>query len=168
MKWRKDNDLEWLEQLNFMKEVWLEDGMSWRASAELWQYENRYDNHNETTFDDYNLMLTVTIVIAFIDGFNKSIGISNTLSLVLTGIPVYRIRLSTLFVPFPKFGTKKAIITRERVRLICWQQMDHLKLTVPARNPVPAWPREATTGKKATRKLTYFKWCPKGSPQACR
>ena len=103
--------------------------MSWRASAELWQYENRYDNHNETTFDDYNLMLTVTIVIAFIDGFiyslsicksnMYSIGPVNTLSLVLTGIPVYRIRLSTLFVPFPKFGTKKAIITRERVRLIC-------------------------------------------------
>ena len=34
---------------------------------------------------------------------------------VVTGIPVYRIRLGTIFVRFPKFGTKKAIFTLERV-----------------------------------------------------
>ena len=38
-----------------MEKVGLEDGMSRRASDELWQYENRYDSDNETTFDsDYD------------------------------------------------------------------------------------------------------------------
>ena len=37
-----------------MKYVGLEDGMSRRASEELWQYENRYDSDNETTFDSDN------------------------------------------------------------------------------------------------------------------
>ena len=32
-----------------MEKVGLEDGMSRRASEELWQYENRYDSGNETT-----------------------------------------------------------------------------------------------------------------------
>ena len=40
-----------VEQLIFMEKVGLEDGMSRRASEELWQYENRYDSDNETTFD---------------------------------------------------------------------------------------------------------------------
>ena len=34
--------------------VGLEDGMSRRASEELWQYENRYDSDNQTTFDRDN------------------------------------------------------------------------------------------------------------------
>ena len=34
-----------------MEKVGLEDGMSRRASEELWQYENRYDSDNETTFE---------------------------------------------------------------------------------------------------------------------
>ena len=38
-----------------MEKVRLEDGMSRRASEELWQYENRYDSDNETTSDsDYD------------------------------------------------------------------------------------------------------------------
>ena len=37
-----------------MEKVGLEDGMSRRASEELWQYENRYDSDNETTFDSDN------------------------------------------------------------------------------------------------------------------
>ena len=37
-----------------MEKVGLEDGMSRRASDELWQYENRYDSDNETTFDSDN------------------------------------------------------------------------------------------------------------------
>ena len=37
-----------------MKKVGLEDDMSRRASEELWQYENRYDGDNETTFDSDN------------------------------------------------------------------------------------------------------------------
>ena len=43
-----------VEQLNFMKKVGLEDCMSRRASEELWQYENRHDSDNETTFDSGN------------------------------------------------------------------------------------------------------------------
>ena len=43
-----------MEQLIFMEKVGLEDGMSRRASEELWQYENRYDSDNETTFDSDN------------------------------------------------------------------------------------------------------------------
>ena len=43
-----------VEQLIFMKKVGLEDGMSRRASAELRQYENRYDRDNETTYDSDN------------------------------------------------------------------------------------------------------------------
>ena len=37
-----------------MEKVGLEDGMSRRASEELWQYENRYDSNNEITFDSDN------------------------------------------------------------------------------------------------------------------
>ena len=37
-----------------MEKVGLEDGMSRRASEELWQYENRYDSDNETTFGSDN------------------------------------------------------------------------------------------------------------------
>ena len=37
-----------------MEKVGLEDSMSRRASEELWQYENRYDSDNETTFDSDN------------------------------------------------------------------------------------------------------------------
>ena len=37
-----------------MEKVRLEDGMSRRASEELWQYENRYDSDNEATFDSDN------------------------------------------------------------------------------------------------------------------
>ena len=33
-----------------MEKVRLEDGMSRRASEELWQYENRYDSDNEVIF----------------------------------------------------------------------------------------------------------------------
>ena len=43
-----------VEQLIFMEKVGLEDGMSRRASEELWQYENRYDSDNVTTFDSDN------------------------------------------------------------------------------------------------------------------
>ena len=43
-----------VEQLIFMEKVGLEDGMSRRASEELWQYENRYDSDHETTFDSDN------------------------------------------------------------------------------------------------------------------
>ena len=43
-----------VEQLIFMEKVTLEDGMSRRASEELWQYENRYESNNETTFDSDN------------------------------------------------------------------------------------------------------------------
>ena len=43
-----------VEQSIFMEKVGLEDGMSRRASEELWQYENRYDSDNETTFDSDN------------------------------------------------------------------------------------------------------------------
>ena len=42
------------EQLNFVEKVGSEDGMSRRASEELWQYENRYGSDNETTFDSDN------------------------------------------------------------------------------------------------------------------
>ena len=37
-----------------MEKVGLEDGMSPRASEELWQYENRYYSDNETTLDSDN------------------------------------------------------------------------------------------------------------------
>ena len=37
-----------------MGKVGLEDDMSRRTSEELWQYENRYDSDNETTFDSDN------------------------------------------------------------------------------------------------------------------
>ena len=37
-----------------MEKVGLEDGMSRRASEELWQYENRCDSDNVTTFDSDN------------------------------------------------------------------------------------------------------------------
>ena len=37
-----------------MEKVGLEDGMSRRASEELWQFEKRYDSDNETTFDSDN------------------------------------------------------------------------------------------------------------------
>ena len=37
-----------------MEKVGLEDGMNRRALEELWQYENRYDSDNETTFDSDN------------------------------------------------------------------------------------------------------------------
>ena len=43
-----------VEQSIFTEKVGLEDGMSRRASEELWQYENRYDSDNETTFDSDN------------------------------------------------------------------------------------------------------------------
>ena len=33
-----------VEQLIFIEIVGLEDGMSWRASKELWQFEKRYDS----------------------------------------------------------------------------------------------------------------------------
>ena len=53
------------EQLIFMEKVGLEDGMSRRASEELWQYENRYDSDNETTFDSDNDS-NVAVVIAMV------------------------------------------------------------------------------------------------------
>ena len=37
-----------------MKKIGLEDGMSPRASEELWQYVYRYDSDHETTFDSEN------------------------------------------------------------------------------------------------------------------
>ena len=43
-----------VEQPIFMEKVGLEDGMSRRASEELWQFEKRYDSDNETTFDSDN------------------------------------------------------------------------------------------------------------------
>ena len=43
-----------VEQLIFVEKVGLEDGMSRRASEELWQYENRYDSDNVITFDSDN------------------------------------------------------------------------------------------------------------------
>ena len=46
-----------VEYLIFMEKVGLEDGMSRRASEELWQYENRYDSDNETTFDSDNVVM---------------------------------------------------------------------------------------------------------------
>ena len=50
----KANIRKKVEQLIFMEKVGLEDGMSRRASKELWQYGNRYDSDNETTFDSDN------------------------------------------------------------------------------------------------------------------
>ena len=40
--------------MNLYEKVGLEDGMSRRVSEELWQYENRYDSDNVTTFDSDN------------------------------------------------------------------------------------------------------------------
>ena len=54
MKWSKHYDTLEKRQLIFMEKVGLEDGMSPRASEELWQYENRCDSDNEITFDSDN------------------------------------------------------------------------------------------------------------------
>ena len=85
--------------------------MGRRLSEELWQYENRYDNDNEATFgsdndssvDGYNsdgfpIDSSVTNNICFLHVLVICKGPINTLSLVVTGIRVYRIRRSTIFV----------------------------------------------------------------------
>ena len=58
----------------------------------------------------------------------------NTLSLVVTGIPVYRSRRSTISVRFPKFGTKKAIFIFHRLREVSSHSVYLQSVYIPQEN----------------------------------